>query len=88
MAKKRKIIKVKKWIDLGELDGRCKNSEQILCDAAELMDRSCASEIVGSPLFLGRDGKHYVVEVNAQIFEADEDYVKQRLEEIQEGRGG
>lgn len=88
MPKKRKVIKVRKWIGAGELDADCKDSEQILCYAAKLMDKSCAYEIVGSPLFLGDDGEYYVVEINAQIFRADEDYVKQRLAEIKEERKG
>ena len=63
----RKPLKVRKWIDRGELRDGCRTSQDILEDAGELLDHACAHDIVGGAKFIATDGKRYVVHVEAVI---------------------
>jgi hypothetical protein len=78
-------IKVKRFISRGELDGTEKDTDAILESCANLLDRCESHEILGQVVFEGEDGKFYTATVEADIGEADPDYVKQVMEEAQEG---
>lgn len=86
MKKKRRKLRVKEWIDCGEIHPDAKDSDAILADAADAMDHACTHEIIGQPLFKATDGRHYVVEIMAQILPADPQYVRERLAEMQAER--
>ena len=69
----RKLLKVRRWIDRGELREGCRTSQDILEDAGELLDHACAYEIIGGAKFIGTDGKRYVVHVEAVIDEVEDE---------------
>jgi len=73
-------VKIKKWLATGEIDMPCKTTEDLLESACHLLDHACTPEILGEVLFVGSDGKTYVVTVEAVISEANPGYVKDVLE--------
>lgn len=77
-----KAIKVKKWILKGEFSGDEKNSGDIIDVAANAMDGAGTHEILGSNLFLGKDGKYYTVTVEAVIGLASKEHVKDTLADV------
>ena len=74
-------IKVKRFICKGELDGREADTDDILDSCADALDACESHEILGTVLFEGEDGKFYSVTVEANIGEADPEFVKQTIEE-------
>lgn len=85
---KTKTIKVAKWIRKGEFSGDEKDSGDIIDSACDLLNGAMATEIIGSNLFLGRDGKYYTVTVEAIIGEASKDYAQEVLAEEADGDEG
>ena len=75
------MVKVKRFISKGELDGREKDTDGILETCGDLLDGACSSEILGTVLFEGEDGKFYTVTLEAEIGEADPEFVKETLAE-------
>ena len=74
-------MKIKKWIK-GE--NEYKTTEKVIEMAGVALDDACANEIVGDCLFQGQDGKYYVGTVEFVIQEANPEYVKDALEEMEE----
>jgi len=84
-------MRIKRWIrDGGSCESNGFNSDgittddQLLSVAGRLLDKACSHEIVGEVLFEGEDGKMYVGTVEFIISEANPDYVKDVLEQIEE----
>lgn len=69
-------MKITKWIRDGELSTPCGTTEELLERAGNLLDRMESHDMLGDILFVGEDGKTYVVTVEAVISEANPDYVK------------
>lgn len=84
---KRKLLKVKEWISLGELSEPCKTNRDILDQAADLLDGACSHDILGQVLFKATNGKYYTVTVEALIGEAEKGFVKDALAEKAEEEG-
>lgn len=77
-----KTVVPEKWIESGNLDPEAiKDSDDILYECGELLDDSCAYEIVGQVLFKAKDGKYYTVTVEAVIAEANPEVVKMVMED-------
>ena len=74
-------ISVKRWISRGELDGIEKDADDIIESCGSLLDNACSSEVLGTVLFEGTDGKFYTVTLEAEIGEADPEFVKETLAE-------
>jgi hypothetical protein len=77
----KKPIRVKKWIRTGELNSRNRTQASILDNCGRLLDDACSHEILGEVVFLGTDGKYYVICVEAVIGVANPEYVKDLLSE-------
>ena len=77
-------IKVKRWLKAGELDPKKVDQDDILDDCGALLDSAYSHEILGDVMFEGTDGKFYVITVEAIISEANPDFVKEALEDLDE----
>ena len=75
-------VTVKKWIKSGELNEDCVTQEDVLSNCGRLLVDSCSHEILGEVLFEGTDGKYYVITTEAMIQEANPEYVKEALENL------
>lgn len=76
-------MKITKWVRSGELNSADADTvADVQAQCGRLLDKSCAHEIVGEVLFLGADGKWYTVTVEAEISEANPDWVQEMLEEV------
>jgi len=80
-----KKLKVKQWLDTGELQNDLTTEEEILDGCGRLMDKAYAHEILGGgvPMFIADDGKPYVITINACISEADPDFFADHLDEYE-----
>jgi hypothetical protein len=67
MARKAKVIKIKKWLVKGEFDGSEKNSAEVIESAGNALDGVNSHDILGRNVFQSTDGKFYQVQVQAQI---------------------
>jgi hypothetical protein len=77
-----KNLKVKEWIERGNLPKEVDDTDSILCESGELMESSNACEILGGRiLFEGTDGKYYTVTVETVIALAHPAWVKEVLAE-------
>lgn len=77
-----KPIVVKKWIESGELDPKNKKMASIMDNCADLLDGSCAADILGGGiLFKATNGKYYTITVEAIVGEASPEFVKDTLAE-------
>jgi hypothetical protein len=87
-TKERETMKIKKWIKGDEVIGfgnkLPKNTKALLKYAGVALDDACSHEIVGECLFQGQDGKYYAGTVEFVIQEANPEYVKSALEELEE----
>ena len=79
-------MKIIKWIESGvfdqpELPGGLPGSVgHLLDEAGEILDESCASEIIGpGVLFQAEDGKWYTASVEVVVTEANPEWVRQEL---------
>lgn len=77
-------FRVKRWLRSGELNSNCTTQDEILESCGDLLDSACSHDILGEVLFEATDGKVYVVTVEAVIAEANPEYVKDVLKEIEE----
>jgi hypothetical protein len=77
--------RIKKWITHGELADDVGDRDAALDVAAFKMDKACAEQILGSPVFLGDDGLFYVINILAEIDLCDPDFAEQSVEEYTEG---
>ena len=81
-------MEITKWIQTGndtDLEDLCDDSTEILMSiAGRKLDKSCAHEIMGPVMFEADDGKTYVGTVEFVLAEANPEYVKQVLEELDE----
>ncbi len=75
----KKSLKVKKWLRTGELSGKNKEISAIMEECGNFLDYACSSEILGEVVFMGNDGKPYVITVEAVIQEANPEYIKEIL---------
>jgi hypothetical protein len=79
-------MKIKRWIRDGN-DGLSNdvNTEAELLEAAgAALDSHCSHDIMGEILFEGEDGKMYVGCVEFMISEANPEYVKETLEDLED----
>lgn len=78
-------LKIKRWILAGQFDeegeGPPLDTNGVYSLAGDLLDGSCSSEIFGSVLFEGENGKYYTMSVEGSLGEAHPDYVKDVLAE-------
>ena len=80
-------MKIKRWIQDGNEGFSTQDvfhTETLLEAAGRLLDKAYSHEIVGPIMFEGEDGKMYVGTVEFCIAEANPDYVKETLEELEE----
>lgn len=78
-------LKVKRWLRTGEIDPNCATEEdEIIACCGHLLDRACSHDILGELMFEADNGKIYVVTVEAMIAEANPEYAKDVLQEIEE----
>lgn len=80
----KKELEVKRWLRTGELDENHTLQDDILDDCGRLLDKAYSHEILGEVMFEATDGKIYVINVEAMISEANPEYVKDVLNEIEE----
>ncbi len=73
-------IKVKEWIDAGNLDGTETDSDEILSTTSTIMDKNETQEILGPIFFIGEDGKYYHVSLETVIRECDKDFATGGME--------
>ena len=74
-------MKIKRWVNYGELGCVPKTIKDVVERAGRLLDKACSTEIIGPVLFQGADGKWYTVVVEAEVVEVTPSLVKERLEE-------
>jgi hypothetical protein len=74
-------IRVKEWINCGELDDTAKTQSQILENCANLLDAVCSPEILGPVLFKATNGKYYTITIEAVLGEASKSFIKETLAE-------
>ena len=75
-------LKVKRWLERGELTEEATDTRLILEEAGGLLDDSCAGEIVGQGVyFIGEDGKVYGVSTEVVIFPASKEAAEEALKE-------
>lgn len=78
-------MKIQKWLRAGELEtAELTTTEKLLEACGEPLDRASVWDILGQPVFVGEDGKTYVVQVEAVIDEASPEYAQAVLEELAE----
>ena len=82
-----KGMKIKEWLKTGELEGDDGDTKELLKTLGGMLDSACAHDIVGPNLFRGADGRYYTVVVEAEIAEADDDFVQDVLQELYEDDG-
>lgn len=76
-------LKIKKWISRGELSGG-EDVEDVYARAGRLLDKAYATEAIGTVLFEGEDGKTYTATVEVVIGEADADFVKDIMQDLED----
>lgn len=76
-------LKVKQWLDSARIGDDAMTQDEIIDACSTLMDKAYAHAILGEgvPMFLGEDGKAYVVTVNASISEANPEFLAEVLED-------
>ena len=47
-----------------------------------LMDKSCAYDILGTPLFRAKNGRYYTIELTAEVLEANLQFVEEEIENL------
>ena len=76
-------MKIKRFLRTGELSGQQQTTEELLESAGDILDSTCAHEIMGEVVFEGEDGKFYVASVECVIGEINPNYLKELQEEEQ-----
>ncbi len=64
-------MKIAKWIRDGNLPSGIETTEELIEAAGRCLDSACATEAVGTCVFVGEDGKTYVGSVEFSYEEAD-----------------
>jgi hypothetical protein len=79
-------MKIKKWLRAGDENqlADAESTEEVLELAGQELDAACSEQILGECLFVGKNGKTYVGTVEFVITEANPEYVKDILEQIEE----
>jgi hypothetical protein len=73
-------LQIKRWISSGEFDvDDIGNVSHVYEQAGGLLDHACASEIFGTVLFEGANGKYYTISVEGVLGEANPEWVKEML---------
>ena len=74
-------LEIKRWISSGEFDADdISHVGHVYEQAGNLLDHACASEIFGTVLFEGANGKYYTISVEGVLGEASPEWVKELLE--------
>jgi hypothetical protein len=76
--------RIKKWIRHGELPDDVGDKDAALDVAADKMDKACAEQLLGSPVFLGDNDLFYVINIQATIELCNPDFAEQTVEEYVE----
>ena len=79
-----KGMKIKKWVQTGELDGSAGDTKELLDEVCNILDSACTADILGINLFQGSDGRYYTVTVEAEIGEASDGFVNDVLQDLYE----
>lgn len=76
---------VEEWVSEGHLgEDPPLTQADILYVCGRLLDKCSSTEILGSPLFKATNGRHYVINVEALIEEANPEYVEEVRESLAE----
>lgn len=77
-------LRIVRVISEGQMDGKyLGHLGHVYEQAGNLLDDSCAYEILGDVLVECEDGKFYVMSVEGLLSEADATYVKNKLDELE-----
>jgi hypothetical protein len=77
-----KPLRVRDWIEAGELSVSAKTEKAIIEECANALDRVEATEILGGGiLFRATNGRYYTITVEAVIGEASKEFVRDTLAE-------
>lgn len=72
-------LKVKRWIQTGNLDHKHKHEDDILDDCGRLLDKAYSHEIIGDVVFQATNSKYYVITVEAVISRCAPEYLHDLL---------
>lgn len=70
-------MKIVRWIDRGELDGKLETTEDVVMRLARMLDKSCIDEGLGDVYFQAEDGKYYRAVFEGVLTEVTEADVKE-----------
>lgn len=78
-------LKITEWLLAGEYEDveDLADTREVLYASGNMLDSACASDIVGTNLFRGSDGRYYTASVEVVINEADDGFVQETLERLQ-----